>query len=129
MKQITPEQLELYKRLQGKLPKGWNIGDICYDADVNNFGVVTDARYSSFTAVFEDFIIMHYAVSQKALTRISILEELWNMVDWKKWGIKESILDNGWVIIHTKSLEGLYVEFHNDPTTAILKALVEQFEV
>ena len=126
MKELTPEQIDMLKRLQPKIKEAlgdWKIGDR-FIPDNSNFAIydvmfVVDCGDVGICDAYGNMFLW----SEKIL-RVPALEELWGMVDWTVWQIESNGYSETVIITHT---EGFY--FCDDITTAILKVLCEQWEV
>ncbi len=126
---MTPETLELYKKLQPLFPKDWKVGDYLYDPFDKWVKLICDSYGYPHceTAMIQKLsegggaLSNKTCVTDKGILHIPLTIDdrnpergLWGMVDWKNWRL------------HTPNYE---FDIIASPTDAILKALVAQEEL
>jgi hypothetical protein len=120
MPEITPENLDLLKKLQPLFKRvlgEWKIGHYCYSL-LSKRLIYVDERELFF---LNDVKEKEYT---DKILRIPTLEELWEMVDWSKWS-DFGISPNGLYIWFMTALDE-EPSIMADPYSALLQALCRQ---
>lgn len=116
MNKLTPEQLDMIKRLQPffrKIMKEWKDNDLCYCSDCDH-RIKTYLKHS-YNCIAEPLRIPTMYDWQNPE------RGLWGVVDWEKFYIKEHYSS---IDAHKDTDEVLFRKY--DLSTALLKALCEQ---
>jgi hypothetical protein len=127
---MTPEKLDMYKRLQPVFPKDWKFGDrfTTVYRGKRIIGIVYLIDDDTICTVTDKFGKVNFQSDDEALIRIPFPIDrdnpergLWGMVGWSKY---ECWLYDGKMSIHSKDREEIGPRY-SDPETALLKALAE----
>lgn len=124
MNQLTPEQLDMIKRLQPLFKEkmgDWQVGDIIIlpDGDLDcifKADVVTWRMMPQLSDAFDDCLRIPKPIDWQNPER-----GLWGMINWKRFDIKRVSESGGVFLTGGDSGDGFV-----DPFTALLMALVQQ---